>query len=685
MANPNKLANETSPYLLQHAHNPVHWYPWGDEALQKAKAEDKPILVSIGYSACHWCHVMERESFENEDIAALMNEYFINIKIDREERPDLDHFFMDALHLMSGSGGWPLNVFLTPDGKPFFGGTYFPPVNAYNRASWPQVLVSIHQSWKSRRSEIEESASDLVKNLQSGSQVPIVKLAGVEAAGKAIFSRESIVAIVSKLLSTADKQYGGFGRAPKFPQFHSIKFLLHSYHHIGNTEALQHAEASLQGMIKGGIYDQLAGGLARYSTDVKWLAPHFEKMLYDNALFVDALSEAFLVTKNPIYLSAIESTFNFLLSEMKAKEGGFFAALDADSEGEEGKFYTWQKQEIEKLLGENAIIFNSYFNVCEEGNWEHTNILHITTPRDEVAKSFRLSVEEFDDIIKKSVRLLLAHRQNRVKPQTDDKILLGWNALLITAFCKAYAATLNESFLIEAESLASFIESNMRSEAYLYFHTYKNKEAKIAAFADDLAYYAQALIHLQEVTSNFDYLHRANKVVDYLVQNFSDNSGLFFYYTSILNGDVLVRKVDIYDSATPAPNAVMAYNLYYLSIVFDKSSWRERAQKLIANTSELVAKYPASFGVWGRYLMSITFGLPEFTLIGANANSNVKKLLGNFIGERLVVSSKNVRSEGIFLGKTDNGQTMTYLCIDGQCQEPVSSVNTAINLLKNRG
>lgn len=685
MANPNKLANETSPYLLQHAHNPVHWYPWGDEALQKAKAEDKPILVSIGYSACHWCHVMERESFENEDIAALMNEYFINIKIDREERPDLDHYFMDALHLMSGSGGWPLNVFLTPDGKPFFGGTYFPPLNAYNRASWPQVLVSIHQSWKSRRSEIEESATDLIKSLKSGNRLQHAANIELTAINKSIFSKQLVSTIASNLLAAADKQYGGFGRAPKFPQFHSIKFLLHNNYYEGNQDALTQAELSLQGMVKGGINDQLAGGLARYSTDVKWLAPHFEKMLYDNALFVDALSEAFLVTKNPIYLSAIESTFNFLFSEMKAKEGGFFAALDADSEGEEGKYYTWQKQEIEKLLGKNAKIFNDYFNVCEEGNWEHTNILHITTPREEVAKNYHLSVEEFDEIIEKSIRLLLADRQNRVRPQTDDKILLGWNALLITAFCKAYAATLNESYLTEAESLAAFIETNMRSEAYLYFHTYKNNEAKIAAFADDLAYYAQALIHLHEVSSNIDYLHNAREIVEYLDLNFSDDSGLFFFYTNKSDNDILVCKVDIYDSASPSPNSIMAFNLHYLSIVFDISQWKERALKMVESIAELIAKYPTSFSVWARHFQSIAYGIPEITIVGAEAKAEVAPILNYFIGERILVSSEKARFEGIFHGKTDNSQAMAYLCINEHCYEPKKVAVDVINLLKNRG
>ena len=405
----NKLADETSPYLLQHAHNPVNWFPWGDEALALAKQEDKPILVSIGYSACHWCHVMERESFENEETAAIMNAHFVNIKIDREERPDIDHIYMDAVQAMTGSGGWPLNVFLMPDGRPFFGGTYFPPVQAYNRTSWPQTLLAVKQAFVEKRSEIESQAENLTHHIKSTNEF------GSITTNQSISSRkESLSQLAENALKQGDPNWGGFGRAPKFPQTFTITFLLRHYYFTNDERCLNQALLSLDKMIYGGIYDQLKGGFARYSTDEKWLAPHFEKMLYDNALLISVLSEAYQITKNELYATTIHQTVEWLQSEMMIEEGGFLSALDADSEGVEGKFYTWSKSEVDKLLGQDSNLYCRFYDISEEGNWEHTNILWVTKPIKDFVQDMSIEMQVDENELEPSFTQLLVRSNQKL-------------------------------------------------------------------------------------------------------------------------------------------------------------------------------------------------------------------------------------------------------------------------------
>ena len=410
----NELSTESSPYLLQHAHNPVHWQPWGTNSLDLAKKLDKPILVSIGYSACHWCHVMERESFEIEETATIMNEHFINIKIDREERPDIDHIYMDAVQAMTGSGGWPLNVFLTPDGKPFYGGTYFPPVKAFNRASWTDVLLSLADAWKNRREEMEEQAEKLIEHLKKSNNLGSTKNIINKQDAVTSFTKDDCITITQNLLAIADKEKGGFGKAPKFPQTFSINCLLQTAYFLKDKASLAQAELSLTKMYHGGIYDQLAGGLCRYSTDEEWLAPHFEKMLYDNALFIVALSNAYLLTKKEIYKDAVKNVCDFVFAEMKNKDGGYYAAIDADSEGIEGKFYVWDKVEIENILAKDAAFFNAYFDVSAEGNWEHKNILRVLNPLEKVANEFAINTNDAKKIIATSKKKLLFERNKRV-------------------------------------------------------------------------------------------------------------------------------------------------------------------------------------------------------------------------------------------------------------------------------
>ena len=666
----NELIHETSPYLLQHAHNPVHWQPWGQAALQLAKELDKPILVSIGYSACHWCHVMERESFENHATADIMNEHFINIKIDREERPDIDHIYMDAVQAMTGSGGWPLNVFLTPDAKPFYGGTYFPPAKAFNRASWTDVLSSINDAWLTRREEMEKQAETLIEHLKKSNNYGQIKNAIQIDNGTPSFTREDVVTISQNLLSTADVVEGGFGKAPKFPQTFSINALLQCAHFLKDENALQQAELSLNKMYNGGIYDQLAGGLCRYSTDAEWLAPHFEKMLYDNALFIIALSNAYLLTKKEIYKNAVEHVCNFLFAEMKNANGGYYAAIDADSEGIEGKFYVWSKAEIESLIGENSDLFNEFYDVSHNGNWEEKNILRILKPLEEVAKRFNISLADAKNNIEASKKILLQQRNKRIRPSTDDKILLGWNALLITAFCKAYAVLQEDTYKVAAEELFQFIEKSFVIEKNNYYHTYKDEEAKYPAFLDDYAYLIEACIHLQEITAQEKYLHRAKELATHVFENFSDEESNYFFFTSKEQIDVVLRKIELYDGATPSANGVMAKNLYYLSVIFDNKEWHQKSVSMIESLKTIVSKHPNSFGIWAAQAINMAAGTNEIAIIGNNMMPLLKEMLLHYIPNKILQATNEVSTMPILAKKTIFEKTFLYLCLNSTCDFP---------------
>lgn len=667
---PNHLVNETSPYLLQHAHNPVDWYPWNNEALQKAKQENKPILVSIGYSACHWCHVMEKESFEDEVTAALMNEYFVNIKVDREERPDIDHIYMDALQAITGQGGWPLNIFLTPDAKPFYGGTYFPPRSFATKPSWQDVLRSIHKAFIEKNADILLQADHLIEHLQNANSF------GVMRKEEDFLSQKSLQLATENLLQQADTIWGGFGNAPKFPQTFSIQFLLRQYHFNQNENALQQALLSLDKMINGGIYDHIGGGLARYSTDKMWLAPHFEKMLYDNALLISTLSEAFMITKGSLYKNAIEQTIQFLEHEMLDLSGGFYAALDADSEGVEGKFYTWQKEEIDNILKEDAKIFCVAYGIKENGNWEHTNILWMPNDLNEIAKQFSISSDRLENTLRICREKILAERNKRIRPQTDDKILLGWNALVITALCKAFNSLKFEHYLQLATNCFAFLEENMfDAKRKKWLHAWKNNQGKINAFLDDYALLITACIHLQEATGNKIYLLKAKTLVEFVIESFGDETGTFFYYTEKDQEDVIVRKKEIYDGATPSGNAVMANNLLYLSVVFDSHEWRERAILMLESLGNSVIRYPGSFGAWCDALQKIVRGVNEVVVTGKEAKTLSRQVLGEFIPNKVLMFSEQDDSRYPLLkNKFSSDQTLIYLCKDYSCKQPVRAV-----------
>ena len=731
MKHSNQLIHETSPYLLQHAHNPVNWHPWGEEALEKAKKENKPILVSIGYAACHWCHVMERESFEDETTAAMMNEHFINIKIDREERPDLDHIYMDAVQAMTGSGGWPLNVFLTPDAKPFYGGTYFPPKKAFNRPSWQETLMGVIQAFKERRHEIDAQAENLTDHLLQANNI------GKQQEKEAnVFTQEKKGEIVQHIMKQADKEWGGFGRAPKFPQTFSIQFLLRyaaslppegktsprtSFPTFDSSVAseggvldsdtfkdfgafadsknppsegmevslskergwgeAEQALLSLDKMIEGGIYDQAGGGFARYSTDTEWLAPHFEKMLYDNALLVSVISEAYQLTGKDRYKEVIEETMEFVEREMLDKSGGFFSALDADSEGVEGKFYVWSRAEVDQLLGKDAPVFCGYYDITENGNWDKTNILRVKKPAEIFAREKGLPLEDLKELLSQGRKKLLGVRNRRIRPLLDDKIILGWNALMNTACCKAFAATGKERYRqLAIDNMQFLLKAFPGEKGNKFHHTWKNGVSKYPAFLDDLAFLIEALVYLQEITADRKWLLKAKEITGFVLENFKEEGTGFFFYTPVYQQDVIIRKKEIYDGAVPSGNSVMAWNLYRLGILFDLPEWKEQSLAMTASLGKVIGSYPTSFGNWAGLLMEIADGTNEIAVIGESYEKDLVDILKEYIPNRVLVAAyRQEPAMPLLSGKTGG----IWLCRNYTCQLPVFSAKELISLINS--
>jgi len=676
----NRLINEQSPYLLQHAHNPVDWYPWGDEAFEKAKAEHKPVIVSIGYSACHWCHVMEHESFEDEAVAAYMNEHFVCIKVDREEHPDVDSMYMDAVQAIGGSGGWPLNVFVTPERAPFYGGTYYPPRAAYNRPSWKQLLGRMADLWEDQQAEVLQQAEQMISHLRQASQ-NIFKATGAGT------DKDTCRKIADNLLKQADKVHGGFGNAPKFPGTMAISYLLEHYHFTGYEPALKHALHSLDAMIEGGIYDQLGGGFARYSTDREWLAPHFEKMLYDNALLVSALCDAYSITKQPRYAEIIRDTIAFVERELRDSSGGYYCALDADSEGVEGKFYTWTWDEwIASVPGADGDIAAQHFGVQQEGNWEGTNILHVAKSMDEIAIENSLSVEEVKHGIAEVKRRLLADRNKRIRPQTDDKCLLSWNALMNISLCKAGVAfaslptTGNDNYIARAQAhMEWMLETFLHNGALL--HTWKNGTARIAAKLDDYAFLVQALLQLAAAIGENKWIKQAVELVEAVIHQFSHESG-FFYYTAGDQHDIPVRKTDTYDGATPSANALMAHNLWLCGMCMEQNEMVERANLMVQHISETAVRYCYSFAYWAMLLQRQVMGLKTVVCAGKAANEMLEEMQANYLPQAyLLTLQKEISDLPILENKFFADKMYIFVCSEQACLSPVSSAGEALSLI----
>jgi uncharacterized protein YyaL (SSP411 family) len=669
----NRLINETSPYLLQHAHNPVDWYPWSDEALTKAKLENKPILVSIGYAACHWCHVMEKESFEDPATAHLMNRYFVSIKIDREERPDLDHFFMDALQAIAGNGGWPLNMFLTPDAKPFYGGTYYPPEPMHNRISWKQLLVNIQDAFQKRRDEIEEQAKGIIDHLSKSNQVNEKMKDRFKISTEQSFQKEDLQNITNRLLASADQVEGGFGRAPKFPQTFSLQFFLRFSHFSRDSNSKSQALLSLDKMMQGGIYDHIGGGFCRYSTDNEWLAPHFEKMTYDNALLTIVYTEAYQLTGNNAYMRVVEETMGFMCREMLSPEGGFYAALDADSEGVEGKFYTWTKQEFDAIIADQRI--SDLFDITEQGNWEHVNIPRMIKPLTAWSVENGFTEEDAWLLVKSAKEKLLLHRANRIRPLTDDKIILGWNALFNQALTRAGLAFQRMDWIDLAKVNMEFLLKTFCDHSTgKWQHTYKAGQARFPAFLDDLAYLIQSLLFLYEADPDTRYLDKAGQIMEYVIEHFSDVEQVYFLFTPAFEMEVPVRKLDLYDGALPSGNAVMAWNLYRMSLLINKLDWKKRAVKMLEGTRDAVIQWPNSFGVWANFMLELVEGTVEIAVVGDDAHQKSRELLRNYVPNRVLMSATQEDDRFPLLkNRVKTEETVYYLCKNYACQLPFTT------------
>jgi len=657
----NDLSKETSPYLLQHAHNPVQWKPWSETLFSTATAADKPILLSIGYAACHWCHVMERESFEDEAVADYMNTHFINIKVDREERPDIDHIYMDALQAMTGSGGWPLNIFLLPNGQPFYGGTYFPPNAMQNRASWMDVLKGVHAAFDSNREKLVEQATHLTAHLLQSN----IK-AQQGQASEVIATTEEFQMIAQRILQNADTQWGGFGAAPKFPQTFSIQVLFRNYFHNKDQASIVHAIRSIDKMIQGGIYDHVGGGFSRYSVDAMWQAPHFEKMLYDNALILGTLAEAYQITKKPIYQDVIHATFTFLQRELFNGSGGYYAALDADSEGVEGKFYTWSYDELKAIITPEIFdAFIAYYQVTPNGNWEHTNILWT---QNELEK-------EWEPAWQNELKKLFDARAVRVRPALDHKVILGWNAMLIVGFCKMNAATGNHLYKKAAIECMDWLESNLyHADENYFYHSIANGIPKAQAFLDDYANLIQAYIQLQEMTGDASYLFKAKKWMDYVLLNFIDEDGLYFYYTASYQKDVIIRKKESYDGAQLSGNALICSSLFYLGQVFDLTEWRKQAEKMIHSIRPSLLQYPSSFGFWAQSFYQMSTGMIELVGVGPSVYESLPTLNAAFVPNSIRLMSQ-VQEDSIPLLKGKQGiDNQFFICKNNSCSAPMTSV-----------
>ncbi|MCC6455298.1 MAG: thioredoxin domain-containing protein [Caldilineaceae bacterium] len=676
----NRLIDETSPYLRQHAHNPVDWYAWGEEALQEAANNDKPIFLSIGYSACHWCHVMERESFEHEATAALMNELFVNIKVDREERPDLDSIYMDAVQAMTGQGGWPMSVFLTPDGKPFYGGTYFPPEPRYGMPSFVQVLRSVSEAYRDRRDQVEGQAERLTDMLRRTAQFESQAVdLGVETLDEA----------VAQLHQNFDEEHGGFGTQPKFPQPMTLEFILTQYLRTGDLDTLYMAELTLEQMALGGIYDQLGGGFHRYSVDAYWLVPHFEKMLYDNAQLLSIYLHAWQLNKLPLYRRIVEETVDYVLREMAAPTGGFYTAQDADSEGEEGKFFVWTPAEIEAVLDANAAeVFEAIYGVSTRGNFEGSNILHLRRTAESVANDLNLSQEQVEQILAESKAKLFAEREKRVKPARDEKILVEWNGLMIHALAEVGVVLGRQDALDAAIAAADFILTQMSQPDGKLYRSYKDGRARFNAYLEDYAAFARALVALYEATFDLRWLGEASRLTQLIFEQFHDAERGGFFQTGLDHEQLVARRKDYIDNAIPSGNSLTAELLLRLAVLVDNEQYRREATRVILTLKEAMAQQPTGFGRMLTALNALLHPSQEIAIVGDPNDATTRAMLAEVRGRYLPTTVLALKQPGMesmlpLLADRDlvNGQPAAYVCENYACKLPVTTAEALAALL----
>ncbi|TBR07961.1 MAG: thioredoxin domain-containing protein [Candidatus Nitrosotenuis sp.] len=673
----NHLIHETSPYLLQHAHNPVDWYSWNETALKKAVDENKPIFLSVGYSSCHWCHVMEHESFENEDIAKIMNESFVSIKVDREERPDLDDIYQKVCQMTTGQGGWPLSVFLTPDQKPFYVGTYFPALDSYGRPGFGSLLRQLAQAWKEKPNDVKKAAENFMENLQKTEKVTTPS-----KLEKSILDEAAM-----NLMQIADGTYGGFGGAPKFPNAANLSFILRYSKTSKISKFSEFVFKTLNKMAKGGIFDQIGGGFHRYSTDARWLVPHFEKMLYDNALLPIVYSEAYQITKDPFYLEVIQKTLNFVLREMTSPEGGFYSALDADSEGEEGKYYVWKKKEIQEILGKDSDVFCLYYDVTDGGNFEGHTILNNSISASTVAFHFGIPEDDVKRILSNSSGMLLESRSHRIRPGLDDKVLTSWNALMISAFARGYRVSDDASYLDAAEKCIAFIEKNLVSDGHL-LRTYKNGQAKLRGYLEDYSYFINALLDVFEINPKSKYLDLAASLANYLVDHFWDDQNNSFYFTADDHEKLIIRPKNNYDLSMPSGNSVAANSLLRLYHLTQEKKFLDISLKTMESFSIMAAENPFGFGYLLNAIYLYLHSPTEITVLNTKNKTMLNMLAKRFLPEAILVvisdsdQLKHLAKYPFFAGKEFNPEkTVVFVCKNFACSLPLEDESEIEKLL----
>jgi len=670
---PNRLIHESSPYLLQHAHNPVEWYPWGDEAFTKAKKENKLVLVSIGYSACHWCHVMEHESFEDEEVAGIMNDYYVCIKVDREERPDVDHLYMDAVQIISGRGGWPLNCFALPDGRPVYGGTYFPKEN------WKQLLMNLYNLHEKEKSKLIEFADELERGIISVSSVPIVKVSSEKPELKLLEE------FTSKMASGFDNVYGGNNYAPKFPMPNNYEYLLYYAYALKkmqrNDEAKKieaHVYLTLDKMAMGGIYDPVEGGFARYSTDMIWKAPHFEKMLYDNGQLMSLYANAFKINGSKEYKEVVYGIHEFISAQLTSPEGGFYCALDADSEGKEGEYYVWNSSELQELIGGEFELFAHYYSITDQDIWEEEKyILFRKKSDDEFCQQNNITINELDNKKNAWLKTLAERRKKRVAPGLDDKVLASWNGLMQKGYADAYMACKEPAFLELALKNANFIRQKLMTEDGALFHTYKNGKAAITGFLDDYAFIADAYVSLYEATFDENWLVLAQKLVAQSMEHFYDSEKFAFYFTSDAQKTIIARKAETTDNVTPASNSVMANVLFKLGHLLGNDEFTDIANKMLCVVKDNMVAYPQGYTNWAMLMLNQYCSFYEVAVTGRQVAMFREKLNVLYMPNKVLLGADSKSGLELLKGKLASERTLIYVCENKTCKMPVSSVQEA--------
>ncbi|KXO00366.1 thioredoxin [Aequorivita aquimaris] len=670
----NDLISESSPYLLQHAHNPVHWKAWNEATLQQAKKEKKLMVVSIGYAACHWCHVMEHESFEDSTVAAVMNQHYISVKVDREERPDVDQTYINAVQLMTGSAGWPLNVVTLPDGRPVWGGTYF------RKNDWINALEQIQEVYKSEPEKLIAYANRLEEGIKTMDLIEL-KTETVN------FKNFPVAEIVSKWSNQFDERNGGFKGAPKFMMPNNLEFLLRQAVSEKDDELLAYATLSLDKMAFGGLYDQIGGGFARYSTDEKWHVPHFEKMLYDNAQLVTLYSNAFSVTQNPLYNDVVEETLNFITREMTNSEGGFYSSLDADSKNkkgalEEGAFYVFTSEELRRLLKDDFEIFKEYYNVNSFGHWEKDNYVLIRKKTDaEIEREFELTSEVFQQKKKSWKETLRAYRNQRPKPRLDDKTLTSWNALMLKGYSDAYKVFGKEAYLNSAIKNAKFIAEKQLQENGALFHNYKDGKSSINGFLEDYAFTIEAFIALYQTTLDEQWLHLSKKMTEYAIDNFFDSEKHMFYFTSKKDPAIVSRNFEYRDNVIPASNSAMAKNLFLLSKYFENTGFEAISQQMLKNVSTEIMQYPSGFSNWLDLLLNFKNNFYEVVIIGEDVDEKVKNINKHYLPNKIIAGSREENNGPLFQNRFVPNETLIYVCKNNTCKLPIKDPKIAIESL----